>query len=154
MTEDQQLIEKSYKHLPADLQQLVYSIVQENKLTPIEKKYSLSQENINKTKEEIYLVLLGIEHHVNFELNLRSSLELDRDLISTIASDIEQKIFLPYKQSIKELKVLQNEALDSTSDSITQNAKILAQQKSVGATIRNSIHGKGRIADILKNNSE
>ena len=39
MTEDQQLIEKSYKHLPADLQQLVYSIVQENKLTPIEKKY-------------------------------------------------------------------------------------------------------------------
>ena len=155
MTEDQQFIENSYKNLPADLQQLIYSIVQENKLASLVNKYSLNQEDFDKTKEEIFLVLLGIEHKMNFELNLRSALELNRDSAFSLASDIQQNIFLPYKQSIKELKVLQNEPLDNASDSATQNTKIPAQQKSIGATIRkNSIHGKERIADILKNNSE
>jgi len=117
MDEEQQILTKNYKRLPVDLQQVVRSIVQNGKLSQVLTRYKIPKEQLEAITEETLLVLLGIEHMSNYELNLKSVPSLDSDLASTIAGHIHMEIFRPVDESLEEIGEIQKTIMGETGSS-------------------------------------
>jgi len=121
MNEEQQILINNYKRLPVDLQKTVRSIVQNGRLSQVLTQYKIPKEQLEAITEETLLILLGLEHVSNYELNLRSVSGLDYDLASTIAGHIHMEIFRQIYESLEEIGEIQKTLMGETGGSAPEN---------------------------------
>lgn len=117
MNQDQlkQKITEYFGKLPKEAQEVFSSMVWLEKLTEINNKYHLNNEQIETLATETTLVLLGVISVGEFQLILEQELKLDSETLEKIKVDINENI-------LKTIKVELNEAFIS-------NALSLAEEK-------------------------
>ena len=98
MNEEQQILIDNYKQLPADLDRMIRSVVQNDKLLA---QFNLPKDQLEEVTEETLLVLLGIQHMSDYESNLKSVTGLDSDLASTIAGHVHIEVFRLVDKSLE-----------------------------------------------------
>lgn len=125
MGEEQQMLINNYKRLPVDLQQVVRSIVQNGRLSQVLTQYKIPKEQLEAITEETLLILLGLEHVSNYELNLRSVSGLDDDLASTIAGHIHMEIFRSIYESLEGIGEIQKTLMGETGSGVAEKEGVV-----------------------------
>ena len=122
MNEEQQILIDNYKRLPVDVQGVIRSVVQNNKLSQILAQYNIPNEQFDSIVEETLLVLLGLQHMFDYELNLKNFTGLDSGLASTVARHIHMEIFRPVDESLEEVGEIQKTIMGGTGNSAPDKA--------------------------------
>ncbi|MCH8049980.1 hypothetical protein IIB51_01035 [Patescibacteria group bacterium] len=118
--DEQQILIDNYKRLPADLQQVVGSIVQRGRLSQVLAQYKIPKEQLEAITEETLLILLGIEHMSNYEFNLKSVPGLDSDLASTVAGHVHMEVFRSIDESLEEIGKIQKALAGETESNMAE----------------------------------
>lgn len=112
MNEEQQILIDNYKQLPADLDRMIRSVVQNDRLLA---QFNLPKDQLGAVTEETLLVLLGIQHMSDYEFNLKSVTGLDSDLASTIAGHVHMEVFRLVDKSLESVGGSQKDFAGETS---------------------------------------
>lgn len=91
-----------YEKLPEELKDALTSVNISDQLFEIGKKINLTVEKMGLMAEEIGYVILGFTKPQEFTSLLQKNLEVDIELASQIASEINRKIFLPLREALKQ----------------------------------------------------
>lgn len=154
MNETQQLINKLFNQLPNDLQNILYQIIKNDQISVILRKYRISTELQDAIKEEIFLILIGINEMSDFELNIKNILEINHEQVIAISREIEKKIFFPVQQSLSELDVFSRHLSNNTYKNNNENENINSKNLDGIAPINhektNEIKDKSIIPQIFK----
>jgi len=147
MNEEQQILIENYKRLPVDVQEVVRSIVQRGRIAQMLAQYNIPGEQLEAITEETLLVLLGLQHVSDYELNLKSVAGLDSDLASTIAGHVHRKIFRSINESLEKIgeiqKAFAGEVGHSTNEK-TENVGI-GKEKIKDKGIVDTLRGKENV---------
>src|SRR3989344_1785982 len=109
----QQQIDEQYKKLPAELQTALFSPDTAKKVFEVGRKYLLTVEKTGFLAEEIGFMILGLVKTGDFLGNIKSRLELDEDEAKEIADEVNQQIFFPLREALK--NAYQMEIVEETS---------------------------------------
>jgi len=99
-------IDEIFEKLPNDIQEVLDSYETILFLKQIEKKYNLGREQTKELSAEIGTLMLGATSPQHFIPNIKESMEISEDMAKAIASEINEKIFRPIKESLKDLHSL------------------------------------------------
>lgn len=94
-------INQRFQMLPSKVQDIILSVEVANAIKEIAKKNDLHIDTAGLLNEEITYVMVGAEKSVNFISNLKRYLHLPENKINAIAGDVNQKIFLPVREALK-----------------------------------------------------
>jgi len=96
-------IQKKFEALPNDVREAISSVDTSNIIVDIGEKYELNHEQIDKLIYESGLVMLAITHSDDFLNKIRKELELSRDQAEKIVKDLNEKIFLKIRFSLRKI---------------------------------------------------
>ncbi|MCI0565820.1 hypothetical protein L0Y46_01340 [bacterium] len=96
-------IDERIKYLPKDVQQSIADVGIDAVILEIGKKHGLHIDKIGILAEIIALVLYGLEHPKNFITRIAAEVGVSRQKASEIADDVNQRIFLKLRQSLREM---------------------------------------------------
>jgi len=96
-------LEDKFKNLPKDIQNAISSVSVGKTMEEIGKKYRLHVDKMNELFDETGLVMLGLTHPKDYIKNLQKRLVIDIDTVKKIAADINEQIFRPIRESLKEI---------------------------------------------------
>lgn len=99
---DEQIIER-YKQLPGDLRKAVFSVDMAGAINDIGVRYKLAIDKIGALANETGMVMLGVTKPKDFAPNLRRRLGVDADVAQKIALEVNSRIFLNVRESMKRL---------------------------------------------------
>ncbi len=119
MNEDtHKIIEEQMTKLPADVKEAIISIDYESRLREITKRQKLLIDQAGKLEMETTLVMIGLEPISDYISNLESHLELSTERAQEIASDVNENIFKPIRQSLEKMdeQMLKGENNESTTE--------------------------------------
>lgn len=94
---------KIYQSLPMDIQEAITSVDSGEAIDDIAKKYSLHIDQIAELGGETGDVLLGISDPMDFVENVSNKLKVDKKMASQIVGDINEKIFVNIKDSLRQI---------------------------------------------------
>ncbi|MBI2639703.1 MAG: hypothetical protein HYW90_02305 [Candidatus Sungbacteria bacterium] len=92
-----------YESLPEDLKQALMGVETAGELYKIGKNANLSVEKIGRLAEEVGLIILGLTPSQNFISDLKQMLEVPQEKAEEVASEVNTRIFLPIRESLKRL---------------------------------------------------
>jgi hypothetical protein len=92
-----------YLQLPEDLRQMFLAVETADKIGNAAKKNNLDKEQTQGAAYTTGMILLGELDIVDFVKTLQRQCGLDEELARKLARDINQAIFLPVRESLKEL---------------------------------------------------
>ncbi|MFQ5788444.1 MAG: hypothetical protein ACE5H1_10760, partial [Thermodesulfobacteriota bacterium] len=92
---------KRLNALPREIKNVVGSTELSESLKSITKKYNLHIDQAGILGDEINFTLLGFTKTTDFIKNLKAQLNLPDEKVNAIAKDVNEKIFLPIRQSLK-----------------------------------------------------
>ncbi|MCX6735687.1 MAG: hypothetical protein NTZ13_01230 [Candidatus Parcubacteria bacterium] len=99
-------IDKMFMSLPKDMQKTLTSDETLEYLKQIEKKYNLQQKQTIELSIEIGMLMLGASSPQHFIYNIQKEMEITEDTAKAIASEVNEKIFQPVKESLKTIHSL------------------------------------------------
>jgi len=102
--DDKTVIKEYFDSIDSKLQQLLISPVTKNKIEAIIQKYPLRDEQGAQLKNEIQLVLIGMEVFSNFRANLVQELGITYDQALKLAYDVNEQIFSGVMNELKEME--------------------------------------------------
>jgi len=95
-----------FEKLPNDIQGALYSDEIVLLLKQIEKKYNLQREQTVSLSAEIGVLMFGTSTPQRFIPNIQESMGIPEETAKAIASEVNEKIFRPVKESLKQLHSL------------------------------------------------
>ncbi len=98
----EQLLEM-YRKLPKDLQDAIFSIDTAEAIRQIGEENKLMIDKIGELADETGLIMLGLTSPSQFIPHLTERLGVSRELARTIAQEINAKVFLPIRESLKKI---------------------------------------------------
>ncbi len=98
----EQLLEM-YRKLPHDLQDAIFSVDTAEAIRAIGEKNKLMIDKIGELADETGLVMLGLSSPSQFIPHLSERLGVSRELAKTIGQEINEKIFLAIRESLKKV---------------------------------------------------
>ncbi len=101
--EKEQEIMKRFLDLPEDVQKSLFSSITNEAILEVAKKHELTVEKIGELADETGLVMLGMTRPNEFIKNLERRLELPAAKAKEVAEDINQKVFFPIRESLKQI---------------------------------------------------
>lgn len=101
--ETQKLITEKYRQLPFDIKKAIVSSDYEKKLAEIYQKYQLHVDQAGSLELETTMVMLGIIHPADYVQNLVSNAGIPKEKATTIANEVNNKIFLPIRSSLMKM---------------------------------------------------
>lgn len=99
----EETILQRYDSLPDDLKQSLMGVGTASELYKIGKNANLGVEKIGRLAEEVGLIILGLTPSQNFISDLKQKLEVTEEKAGEIASEVNARIFLPIRESLKRL---------------------------------------------------
>lgn len=108
--------QKQYESLPSDVQEAIISVGVANKLTALTAKYKLHLDKAEELSDETSLVMLGITGPSDYMKNLQRRLELPEDLARDLVADVNEQIFKPIRESLKQIHGMTNDPRLTTND--------------------------------------
>jgi hypothetical protein len=99
-------LDKMFERLPNDIQEAVTSDGTIACLKEIEKEHHLKREQVKELSAEIGMLMLGASSPQQFIPNIEKSAGISNETAKLIASKVNEKIFRPVKESLKNLHVL------------------------------------------------
>lgn len=118
-------INKRFQMLPEQVQDIVLSTEVVDAIKKITEKNNLHIDTAGLLNEEITYVMVGAEKSANFINNLKTKVRLPENKINAIAGDVNEKIFLPIRESLKRVAnaTAQNtiQKTDEVETKISQN---------------------------------
>lgn len=99
----EETILQRYDSLPDDLKQSLMGVGTAGELYKIGKNANLGVEKIGRLAEEVGLIILGLTPSQNFISDLKQKLEVTEEKAGEIASEVNARIFLPIRESLKRL---------------------------------------------------
>ncbi|MFQ5662033.1 MAG: hypothetical protein ACE5F2_02165 [Candidatus Paceibacteria bacterium] len=101
MRHSKEQINERFQRLPSVVQDIVLSSETEEVIKNISSKHSLHVDTAGLLSEEITYVMVGAEKATDFIRNLKAQTNLPDEKINAIAKDVNEKIFLPIRKSLK-----------------------------------------------------
>jgi len=92
-----------YFQLPQDLRRIIFTTETAGKIEAAAKKSQLDKNQLWQTSYTTGMILLGEINIVDFVKTLQEECQLDEASARRLARDINQAVFLPVKQSLKEI---------------------------------------------------
>jgi hypothetical protein len=96
-------LKKIFKSLPEDLQEAITSVESAQILSEIGNKFKLHIDQQSILGEETGYVLLGVSDPMEFVSSLSTKIGIDRTIASQIVSEINEKIFVKIKESLRQI---------------------------------------------------
>ncbi len=98
----EQILE-TYKKLPKDLQDAIFSVDTAEAIRKIGEKHKMMIDKIGILANETGLGMLGLVHPNQFIVRLSVRLGTDKDISREIAQDINLQIFSPVRENLKKI---------------------------------------------------
>jgi len=113
-----ELIQKRFEELPKALQDAVTSNEVEKKLRELTEKHKLHIDQGVRLENETMLVMMGLEDASEYEKNITHELEISPELAREITAEVAKDIFLPIRESLRELleKDRENEESEESNE--------------------------------------
>lgn len=92
-----------YFQLPQDIRQIFFAVETADKIRMAAKKNNLNDDQLWWTSHTIGMILLGEINIVDFVKTLQEKCRLTEEPARQLARDINKVIFLPVKESLKEI---------------------------------------------------
>lgn len=100
---NEETILKRYESLPDDLKEALMGVSTADAIYEIGRKSNLNVEKIGALAEEVGLIILGFTPSANFISDLKTALGVDEEKASEIANEINQRVFLSIRESLRRL---------------------------------------------------
>jgi hypothetical protein len=146
-SELQKNAQETFNALPKDIQEVIFADDYKRILGEIVKKYSLTNDQLDKLENETTLILMGVIVRSYYPFNLESELGLDEDTAQAIANDITDTVFAEVKASLDKMDA------DKVGDEATLNAKIDYEEKKMDEQSVQLEAGAPAETEPIKNNS-
>ncbi len=98
----EQLLE-AYNKLPEKLKKAVLSVDTTEAVREIGTKYALPIDKMGELADQVTEVMLGFADPKNFVYNLKTHLGVDEETARKIGEDVNSKIFIPVRESLRSL---------------------------------------------------
>ena len=99
-------INEMFEKLPDDLQEALDSNETIGCLKQLEKKYNLQPEQVKELSAEIGMLMMGASSPQHFIPNIEKSMKIPNETAKAIVAEVNEKIFRPVKESLKNLHLL------------------------------------------------
>lgn len=99
----EQITEDELVKLSKEMQEAINSLDWGKLTEETGKKYSLSENQVNKLQTEVLLVLIGMEHLDFLKINILNNLKIDVDDAEKINNELNVKIFAPMASTLESL---------------------------------------------------
>ena len=119
-------IKEKYDSLPEDIKKAVTSVDTTDALIEIGEKYKLHVDKMGELLDETTLVMVGLESTKNFVNEIRNRLEISQDLAENIVKDVNNKILLKVRESLKKIY---KEPTEKKNLPLEENKKIEIKEK-------------------------
>lgn len=108
MKYDLNKIREKFRLLPEEVKEAYASIETTETIIQIRDKYHLHIDQTSALAEEIGSVMLGLSKPSDFINNLSKNLRVTQMVATEITKDVNDKIFNPIKESLKQIHNLEN----------------------------------------------
>lgn len=122
-----EFLTEKYKILPKNIRDVANSIETDSLIKSISEEHRLHIDIAEILYDEIVYVIFGAEKSVDFIKNLKRQTLLPDEKINAIAKDVNEKIFLPMRETMKEkdaentyTDIEKADGLNAIKDEITQ----------------------------------
>ncbi len=99
--ETKKIIKERFDALPKNIQDTILSTNYQEALIEFGKKYQLNVEQLGILERETTLVMMGLTSLKDFEVELTRELNIDKVKGNQIVNDINEKVFLKVRESLK-----------------------------------------------------
>ena len=125
MDDTQKIIQEQFKKLPKSLQDAILAIDLHDKIKMISEKHKLLIDKAAIFENETMLIMLGLENHTDYTNNIRKELEITDEQAQEITKDVNEQIFLPIRESLKEIenKNIEEAQKESEQDAVQEIAQ-------------------------------
>lgn len=104
MDDTQKIIQEQFQKLPKSLQDAILAVDLHDKMKVISEKHKLLIDKAAIFENETMLIMLGLESHTDYTDNLKKELRISDEQAQEIAKDVNEQIFLPIRESLKEME--------------------------------------------------
>jgi hypothetical protein len=101
--EPKDIFEDEFDSLPENIKEVLASPETATALEGLGKKFGIQLDQLDDLFEQVGFVLLGITLPRDFVTSLQSKLGLPREQVNQIAKEVNEKIFQPIRESLKEV---------------------------------------------------
>ena len=101
--ETQRTIQDQFVTLPKDVQDAILSPTLRNALDTLQTRNSLTIEQAGAVENETLFIMLGLEHPRDYLKNLSRETSLPPEKARQIATDVNEQIFKPIRESLKKI---------------------------------------------------
>lgn len=108
MTYTDKELKQKLESLPTDVQNAIFGVETTEVIANIQQKYKLHVDQTGKLAEEVGLVMLGFSRPNEFVGKIAKNLRVTQMTAVEITKDINDKIFNPIKESLKQIHNLEN----------------------------------------------
>ena len=95
------LIKERFEALPESIQEVILSSDYENTLIEIGKQHQLNVEQMGVLERETTMTMMGLTPTKDFEIELIRELTMDKEKVSQIVKEIDEKVFLKIRDLLK-----------------------------------------------------
>ncbi|MAG12509.1 hypothetical protein CL630_01725 [bacterium] len=129
-TDTQNIIQNQFKTLPKDVQEAILSVDLRKNLQIITEKHNLHVDQAGALENETLFIMLGLEHPRDYIRNIMRELDIDTSAAKKLATDVNEQIFRPIRESLKKIHQVENAEQTQTSHG-TDAEKTLGQETTV-----------------------
>ena len=104
MEEPKKIIEEQFKKLPKALQDAIVDSNLYKKMRAISEKHKMLIDKASIFENETMFVMLGLENSTDYTNNLKKEMRIDDSEAQEIAKEVNEQIFLPIRESLKEME--------------------------------------------------
>lgn len=144
-------LNEKYKQLPEVVKNAMGSVDRGNLIKSIAEKHQMHIDQAGLLLEEIMYVTLGIEKTSDFIRNLKVHLRIPENKVNVIAGDVNEKIFLPVREALKNVanksaQDIKSEAIEIIDDNNLHKKEVKIENKIDHAPLTESQEIKQHIA--------
>jgi len=125
-------LKDQFEKIPEDVRLAISSVRVADALQEIGEKYQLHIDVTGKLFDETGAIMLGLTHPSDYTKNLKKSLRVDEKKAKEIASDVNEQIFRPIRESLKKIHDINDdtppEMQKTTSEEIAPQKKMSMTQ--------------------------
>ena len=121
------------ENIPVDVQEAILSVAVGQTIKGIGNNYSLHVDKMGELLDETGLVMIGSTHPKNYIKNLERRLSVDYDTAKKIATDINEQVFRPIRESLKKIHNIGDQEMEvqsSTEGGVVQVKKPVGVEES------------------------
>lgn len=129
MDDTQKIIQEQFKTLPKTLQDAILTADLPGKMKMISEKHKLHIDKAAIFENETMLIMLGLENHTDYADNLKKEMGISDEVAQEITKDVNDQIFLPIRESLKEMENKNIEEAETEQREEEQNIEQETTQK-------------------------